>query len=328
MFAVAALQGLAIMAVALIAERYLTLVQEFWAIVLVALGIGAAWLADFNIFSPWGIGVRYEWVGILMTGVALAGIAHVLARDHSTHRELDVQARWRWRRGGVLPPVGGPKHPVGCARCASTVGLTADAAGHRRTEEMRAMGTNIDPSTGTWVVRIRGDTPVRGQRAQREVMFVRYFMELPLPFDVAEAALLGAPIQWVATLADDAAAHDHALLAEAGAARRQLVHEQVTVAFGPVFRSCLRTVLAMTWRPTDGRALSPALDADLEVGTLGRDRTQLSISARFQPDLDTTGRMLDRASLQRVAEATIKHFLDRVGQSIECLADSCSTRQP
>ncbi len=74
-FAVAALLGLAVMAVAMIAERYLTIVQEFWAIVVVALGVGVAWLADFNIFSLWGIGVRYEWVAIGLTGLVLAGFA-------------------------------------------------------------------------------------------------------------------------------------------------------------------------------------------------------------------------------------------------------------
>jgi hypothetical protein len=76
-FAVAALLGLGVMAVAMIVERYLTIVQEFFAFVVAVLGIGAAWLADFNIFSLWGIGVRYEWVGIALTGLALAGIAQV-----------------------------------------------------------------------------------------------------------------------------------------------------------------------------------------------------------------------------------------------------------
>ncbi len=76
-FAVAALLGLAVVAIAMIAERYLNIVQEFFAFVVAALGIGAAWLADFNIFSLWGIGVRYQWVGIGLTGLALAGIAQV-----------------------------------------------------------------------------------------------------------------------------------------------------------------------------------------------------------------------------------------------------------
>ena len=76
-FAVAALLGLALVAVAMIAERYLAIVSELYAFVLVALGIGAAWLADFNIFSLWGIGIRYEWVAIGLTGLILAGFAQV-----------------------------------------------------------------------------------------------------------------------------------------------------------------------------------------------------------------------------------------------------------
>jgi hypothetical protein len=36
-----------------------------YAIVLVGLGIGAAFLADFSLFILWGIGVRHTWVGTL-----------------------------------------------------------------------------------------------------------------------------------------------------------------------------------------------------------------------------------------------------------------------
>ena len=36
-----------------------------------------AFLADFSLFTLWGVGVRYEWVGTLLTGVALAGIGQV-----------------------------------------------------------------------------------------------------------------------------------------------------------------------------------------------------------------------------------------------------------
>jgi hypothetical protein len=74
-FAVAALLGLAVMAVAMIAERYLTIVQEFFAIVVLALGVGAAWLVDFNFFALWGIGARYAWVAVTLTGLALGGLA-------------------------------------------------------------------------------------------------------------------------------------------------------------------------------------------------------------------------------------------------------------
>jgi uncharacterized membrane protein len=51
--------------------------------------------------------------------------------------------------------------------------------------------------------------------------------------------------------------------------------------------------------------------AELEDG-----RCQLAISARYEPPLGAVGRAIDRALLSRVAEATLKDFLDRVRESI------------
>ena len=45
-------------------------------------------------------------------------------------------------------------------------------------------------------------------------------------------------------------------------------------------------------------------------------RCQLAISARYDPPLGAVGRAIDRALLARVAEATVKDFLDRVRDSI------------
>jgi uncharacterized membrane protein len=57
------------------------------------------------------------------------------------------------------------------------------------------------------------------------------------------------------------------------------------------------------------------LEADLEVAALGGSRTQLSVSARYRPPLGSVGRVIDKALLHRVAEATIKDFLDRLGET-------------
>jgi hypothetical protein len=48
----------------------------------------------------------------------------------------------------------------------------------------------------------------------------------------------------------------------------------------------------------------------------GGGRTQLAISARYRPPLGAVGRAVDRVLLHRVAEATVKDFLDRVGAAI------------
>jgi uncharacterized membrane protein len=73
--------------------------------------------------------------------------------------------------------------------------------------------------------------------------------------------------------------------------------------------------------------LLPRLDATIEVGSLGGDRTQLAISARYRPPLGLVGRAVDRVLLHRVAEATLKDFLDRLGQAIKDRAMTNGERQ-
>jgi hypothetical protein len=148
-------------------------------------------------------------------------------------------------------------------------------------------------------------------------MFLRYFLELPEPFETVEASLLDDPESWVPGLLKEAEDRGERLLADVGfEVDTGRVDKQVEVRFGAPYVIPSKTLLPMTWRATGPDRLFPQLDADLEVAALGVDRTQLSISARYRPPLGAAGRALDRALLHRVAEATIKDFLDRVGERI------------
>jgi hypothetical protein len=75
-FGMVALLGLAILAVGAVGYRYLTLAREFWAVLLVLLGIGAAWLADFDLFGVWGLAVRDHGIAVTLTGFAVAGAGY------------------------------------------------------------------------------------------------------------------------------------------------------------------------------------------------------------------------------------------------------------
>jgi hypothetical protein len=75
-FAVLALFGLGIYAVLLIGHRYVNLTSEVRAVLAMALGIGLAWVADLNMWKLWDLPVREGWIGVTLTGFALAGIAH------------------------------------------------------------------------------------------------------------------------------------------------------------------------------------------------------------------------------------------------------------
>lgn len=153
-------------------------------------------------------------------------------------------------------------------------------------------------------------------------MFVRYFVELPRPFEQVERALISHPGDWVPGLAKAAEARGQQLLAEVGFGQEGLTKE-VEIELGRSFRFPTKTVLPMTWRATTAEALFPFFESDIEVGALGAQCTQLSVSARYRPPLGAFGRVIDRVLMHRVAEATVKDFLDR---AVKALMESVPER--
>jgi hypothetical protein len=148
-------------------------------------------------------------------------------------------------------------------------------------------------------------------------MFMRYFVELPVPAAQVESVLLGSPTAWLPGLAEDARLHGRDLLAEAGFATPVgVVARGVKVTLGRAVRFPSKLAMPMSWQPIEGEALLPDLDADLEVGPLGPRRTQLGINATYTPPLGALGRTADWLLLHRVAEATLKRFLDQVAERI------------
>ncbi|MEW6059392.1 MAG: hypothetical protein AB1551_04505 [Actinomycetota bacterium] len=150
-------------------------------------------------------------------------------------------------------------------------------------------------------------------------MFLRYFLELPIPFADVESRLLERPQSWLPGLARDAEHRGERLLAEVGfpVDEEHRIAKEVVLELGQPYRIPSKTLLPMGWRATGPERLFPLLDADLEVAALGPNRTQLSISAQYRPPLGVVGQALDRALLHRVAEATVKDFVDRVGEAIQ-----------
>jgi hypothetical protein len=149
-------------------------------------------------------------------------------------------------------------------------------------------------------------------------MFIRYYLDLEIPFEDVERALVSAPGEWVPGLVRDAGDRADRLLTEVGfEVSDERIDKQVEIGFSTPFRLPQKTLLPIWWRATAPEQLFPALEADIEVAALGPNRTQLAMSARYRPPMGTVGRILDRTLLHRVAEATVKDFLDRAG---ECLS--------
>lgn len=147
-------------------------------------------------------------------------------------------------------------------------------------------------------------------------MFARYFIELPIDPERVERALTDSPVAWLPGLAREATHRGDSLLAEIGFGDRIRVARKVALELGQPVHTAGKVVLPLRWTPTEAPGLFPALEADLEVAPLPPDRTQLAMSARYVPPLGPLGKAIDRAVLYRVAEATLKDFLDRVGEAL------------
>ena len=157
------------------------------------------------------------------------------------------------------------------------------------------------------------------------LVFVRYYLELQLPFDEVERALLADPASWLPGMATEAEDQGERLLIEVGfeTGEDRRVDREVQIDVGePVSVPSTTTKLPIAWKAEHGPRAFPELDADIEIAALGAERTQLSMSARYRPPLGMIGRALDKALMHRVAEATVKDFLDRVGERLALRASA------
>lgn len=75
-FGMMALLGLAVLVVAKVGDHYLRQVPGALAFMLVALGVGTAWLINLNLFSVWSIPVRNTAIAVTVTGILLGGLGY------------------------------------------------------------------------------------------------------------------------------------------------------------------------------------------------------------------------------------------------------------
>jgi hypothetical protein len=149
-------------------------------------------------------------------------------------------------------------------------------------------------------------------------VFIRYYVELAHPMPNLERSLLQAPSSWLPSLAEKADVRGQRLLTEVGFPMDgHRIVKRISIGLGDPVRSSARTWIPISWQATGPSGLFPVLDGDLGLATLGAERTQLAFSARYRPPLGLIGRMVDRALLSRVAEATIKDFVDRIAERLD-----------
>jgi hypothetical protein len=150
-------------------------------------------------------------------------------------------------------------------------------------------------------------------------VFLRYYVTIGRSSEEVETALAGGVENWMPALVQQANGHGMRLLSELGFhVGKSRVQRRIEVKVGRPQRTGLGpTLVPIQWRAASATWLFPALDGQLEIAGLGPTTTQLGLSASYEPPLGLVGKFADRALLHRVAELTVKDFLDSVGKRFE-----------
>jgi hypothetical protein len=91
----------------------------------------------------------------------------------------------------------------------------------------------------------------------------------------------------------------------------------VEVQFRDLVQRGDTAVLTLRWHATgSGGRLFPVLDADITLSPDGEHATVLAVAGAYRSPLGVMGAELDRAILHRVAAATIRSVVNRIGDAI------------
>lgn len=136
---------------------------------------------------------------------------------------------------------------------------------------------------------------------------VSEFVDVPLPIEEVERGLLGCP--------------DMCVWAEAAYRRG----EHMAVGPGvpglaatidldvgePVYGS-EKITIPFAWRAAGAEWLFPHMEAELVLTPIGPSLTHLVLRGRYSPPMHPVGTFLDRLAMHRIAEATVRNFLERM----------------
>ena len=149
-------------------------------------------------------------------------------------------------------------------------------------------------------------------------MLLRHFVVIARPVGEVETDLAIGAQQWMPDLAWKSNGHGMKLLSELGfeVGRRRMAR-RIEVELGALRPMSGVTLLPIRWKAASHAGLFPALDGQLEIAPIGKTTTQLSLSATYEPPLGLVGKIADRALMHRVAEITVKDFLDRIGERLQ-----------
>lgn len=142
--------------------------------------------------------------------------------------------------------------------------------------------------------------------------FLRYYVELPFPVGEVDRIITQLPAEWLDLAARDANIRA-ALLLSVPEGTDPEVGGKVCVSLSPP--SLTDGVLSRSMQWLAAGHGEPLLHGELELAELGPSRTQLALTAQHRP-LAPVPLAANRARSQRIAESTLKAFIDQLASYI------------
>ena len=144
-------------------------------------------------------------------------------------------------------------------------------------------------------------------------MFVEYSTKVDAPLSQVEKTLdrVRASLEeW----ADIAYREGEQLRARVGPTAKIAREVKLDIGVAEIHSSGL--VYPVHWTAQGAGLLFPELNADLFLSNAGSQRTNLKLRGTYQPPLGSLGRLVDRALLGRVAEATVTDWMERLARAL------------
>ena len=145
-------------------------------------------------------------------------------------------------------------------------------------------------------------------------MFIYYFAQADRSFEEARE-IVSRLLEGLSDSADIAYREGEELRLRASAGRRQIA-KTVRLDVGNMVDLKDQVVIPITWEATGFTSLFPRMEAELILAPISQSITQIALHGSYKPPLGKMGEVADRALLHRVAESTVKRFVDRLRDAL------------
>jgi hypothetical protein len=143
---------------------------------------------------------------------------------------------------------------------------------------------------------------------------------IDLPYSFVLEALLTDSGTWLPGLAQDSAAHLVTELAVHAGRLRLARSVQIEVTPPTIYPG--RCELCVAWKAAENAAFFPELGGVFELVAVAPAQSRLSFEASYDPPARALGQLADRAIMHRVAEASVREFVQRTAKTLQSRAET------